>query len=155
MEISRIQNRTEYDKPLTYISLFNGAGIGCHGFKLNGFECVASNEMLEKRLNIQKYNNKCKYKSGYIPGDLSKSETKKLIHTQIRLWKSNHNIDDIDVVIATPPCQGMSVANHGKNDELKRNSLVVHALSLAKEINPKIVILENVRTFFNISCIDF
>ena len=27
-------------KPLTYISLFSSAGVGCFGFKLNGFECI-------------------------------------------------------------------------------------------------------------------
>lgn len=28
----------------TYISLFSSAGIGCYGFKLENFECVATNE---------------------------------------------------------------------------------------------------------------
>ena len=61
---------------LTYISLFSCAGIGCYGFKQADFECVATSELLEKRLNIQKYNNKCKYDSGYICGDITLDETK-------------------------------------------------------------------------------
>ena len=44
-------------KPLTYISLFSSAGVGCYGFKLNGFECIATNELLTKRLKIQAFNN--------------------------------------------------------------------------------------------------
>ena len=40
-------------KPLTYISLFSSAGIGCYGFKSEDFYCVATVEILEKRLNIQ------------------------------------------------------------------------------------------------------
>ena len=32
----------------TYISLFSSAGIGCYGFKLNGYECIATNEILIK-----------------------------------------------------------------------------------------------------------
>ena len=55
---------------LTYISLFSSAGVGCYGFKEAGFECIATNEILEKRLNIQKINHKCKYESGYILGDI-------------------------------------------------------------------------------------
>jgi DNA (cytosine-5)-methyltransferase 1 len=41
------------NKPLTYISLFSSAGVGCYGFKQNGFECIATNEILTKRLKIQ------------------------------------------------------------------------------------------------------
>jgi len=63
-------------KPLTYISLFSSAGVGCYGFKLNGFECIATNELLTKRLKIQAFNNKCKYESGYIDGDITKQEVK-------------------------------------------------------------------------------
>ncbi|WRE46097.1 DNA cytosine methyltransferase [Helicobacter pylori] len=42
-----------FDQTLTYISLFSGAGVGCYGLLEEGFECVATNEILEKRLNIQ------------------------------------------------------------------------------------------------------
>ena len=40
----------------TYISLFSSAGVGCYGFKQEGYQCIATCEILEKRLNIQKYN---------------------------------------------------------------------------------------------------
>ena len=54
----------------TYISLFSGAGIGCYGFKLENFNCISTVEILEKRLNIQKYNSKCLFENGYICGDI-------------------------------------------------------------------------------------
>ena len=54
----------------TYISLFSSAGVGCYGFKMAGFDCIATNELLERRLNIQRYNQKCKYPGGYICGCL-------------------------------------------------------------------------------------
>ena len=44
----------------TYVTLFSSAGIGCYGLKKVGFECVATNEYLEKRMNIQRANKKCK-----------------------------------------------------------------------------------------------
>lgn len=72
----------------TYISLFSSAGIGCYGFKLEGFDCIATNEIIERRLKVQKSNNKCKYESGYICGDITKDETKELLYSEISMWKS-------------------------------------------------------------------
>ena len=34
---------------LTYISLFSSAGVGCFGFKKEGYNCIATNELLEKK----------------------------------------------------------------------------------------------------------
>lgn len=139
---------------LTYISLFSSAGVGCYGFKLNNFDCIATNELIERRLEVQKHNNKCKYDSGYISGDITKKETQNKILTEINKWKKNDKITDVDVIIATPPCQGMSVANHKKKNELKRNSLVTESIKFVKEVNPRFFIFENVRAFLNTSCTD-
>lgn len=95
------------EKP-TYISLFSSAGIGCYGFKLEGFDCVATNELITRRLEVQKFNKKCKYESGYICGDITKDATKNALYDQIALWKKREGLSRIDVVIATPPCQGYS-----------------------------------------------
>ena len=141
-------------KKLTYISLFSSAGVGCYGFKLENFECIATNELLPKRLEVQKCNNKCKYESGYILGDILLEKTKQAILEQLEFWKKQEKIEDLTVLIATPPCQGMSVANHKKKDENKRNSLVVASLSLIKEILPKYFVLENVKAFLNTICTD-
>lgn len=141
--------------PLTYISLFSSAGIGCFGFKQNGFECIASNELIERRMNIQKNNNKCRYNSGYITGDITLKETKDRLKAEISFWKENHGISTPDVIIATPPCQGMSVANHKKNlNDIKRNSLVIESILIIEEIKPKIFIFENVSAFLKTACVD-
>lgn len=141
-------------KPLTYISLFSSAGVGCYGFKLNGFECIATNELLTKRLKIQAYNKKCKYESGYIGGDISSITVKKKLFSELKLWQEKYKIKEPDVIIATPPCQGMSVANHKKNNEKSRNSLVIESIKVTKEILPKFFIYENVRAFLNTICTD-
>ncbi|MDR0575065.1 MAG: DNA cytosine methyltransferase [Tannerella sp.] len=138
----------------TYISLFSGAGIGCYGFKEENFYCVASVELLERRLKIQSYNQKCIYNSGYISGDLTTNKVKEKVFAELDLWEKGYNIKDLDVLIATPPCQGMSVANHKKKDELKRNSLVVESIKLTKKIKPKFFIFENVRAFLTSICTD-
>ncbi|EDK28881.1 adenine/cytosine DNA methyltransferase [Vibrionales bacterium SWAT-3] len=139
---------------ITYISLFSSAGIGCFGLKELGFKCIATAELLEKRLNIQKYNNKCEYESGYICGDLTQKETHDTLYGEIDAYKQRKNLKDIDLVVATPPCQGMSVANHKKNEELGRNSLVVESLIVVKEQQPRFFIFENVRAFLKSVCTD-
>lgn len=140
------------DKTLTYISLFSCAGVGCYGFKKAGFECIATNELVERRLNVQKFNHKCKFESGYICDDINTDETKDRINTEIERWKKIGN-DRVDVLIATPPCQGMSVANHKKaENEIVRNSLVVESIYIIQSINPRFFIFENVAAFMKTGC---
>ncbi len=142
-------------KKHTYISLFSGAGIGCYGFALEGFECIATNEKIARRLDIQRFNHKCKYDSGYICGDISETAIKDLLYAQIDLWKKKENLSRVDVVIATPPCQGMSVANHKKsNSEIVRNSLVVESIKIIKKIHPRFFVFENVPSFMKTICTD-
>lgn len=139
----------------TYITLFSSAGVGCYGFKLNGFECIATNELLDVRLSVQKANHKCKYESGYIGGDITTEETHKKLFDEIDMWKEKEGLSQVDVVFATPPCQGMSTANYKKtDDEQIRNSLVVQAIKLISQIQPKIFIFENVRAFMKTICTD-
>ncbi|RDY30037.1 DNA (cytosine-5-)-methyltransferase [Lachnotalea glycerini] len=140
------------DKTLTYISLFSCAGVGCFGFKESGFECIATNELVERRIKVQKYNHKCRFDSGYICEDITKATTKKQIFDEIKRWEKLGN-DKIDVLIATPPCQGMSVANHKKaEDEIVRNSLVVESIHIVKQIKPRFFVFENVSAFMKTGC---
>lgn len=139
----------------TYVSLFSSAGVGCYGFKKEGFYCIATVELLEKRLKIQSYNKKCVYESGYICGDMTKQETKDKVFVELNMWKKGFHVTDLDVLIATPPCQGMSVANHKKKkDEIVRNSLVVESIKMVHQIKPKFFIFENVRAFLTSVCTD-
>jgi len=139
----------------TYITLFSCAGVGCYGFKMNGFDCIASNELLQPRIEVQRVNHKCKYDSGYICGDATSPETHQRIYDEINMWLEKEGLEQVDVVFATPPCQGMSTANYKKNDhEQVRNSLVVQAMKLIKEIHPKVFVFENVRAFMKSICTD-
>lgn len=138
----------------SYVSLFSSAGIGCYGFKEMGFSCIATVELLEKRLKIQRYNEKCMLSSGYICGDMTQAETQTKIFKELKLWNDCFGLKELDVLIATPPCQGMSVANHKKGDELKRNSLVVESIKITRKVLPKFFIFENVRAFLTSVCTD-
>lgn len=140
------------DKSLTYVSLFSCAGVGCYGFKQEGYHCIATNELVQRRLNVQKFNSKCDYESGYISGDITSIETKEKIYAEIDKWEKLGN-DRVDVVIATPPCQGISVINHKKNEhDLKRNSLVVESVEIIQNIRPRVFIFENVQAFQKTIC---
>lgn len=136
---------------LTYISLFSGGGVGCYGLAVAGFSCVATVENVFRRLDIQKFNNKCLYSTGYICGDMAAATTQDKIVAEVKKW-GLAKPEAVDVVIATPPCQGMSVCNHKKNNEKQRNSLVVSALETIVKISPKIFILENTSLFLKTLC---
>lgn len=141
------------DKTLTYVSLFSSAGVGCYGFKMEGYHCIATNEIIERRLAVQRCNQKCEMDSGYIAGDITKSETKELIYSEIETWRKKGN-DRVDVVIATPPCQGISVINHKKNsNDINRNSLVIESVEIVKTIKPRVFVFENVQAFQKTFCI--
>lgn len=140
---------------MNYISLFSSAGVGCFGFKEEGFDGIATSELIERRLEIQKYNDKLKYEEGYILGDITQDEIKQQLFDSIELFKQKENVDDVDVIIFTPPCQGMSVANHYNRDgSIDRNSLVVESLEIVNNIKPKFFVSENVRAFMKTKCID-
>ncbi len=143
------------DDVLTYISLFSSAGVGCYGFKMHGFECIATNEIVERRINVQKFNDKCKYESGYICGDITEDSVKSHLFSEVERWKKAEKINNVTVVIATPPCQGMSVANHKKaENEIVRNSLVIESIKIIEEISPLFFIFENVPAFMKTICTD-
>ena len=140
---------------LTYISLFSCAGVGCYGFKAEDFECVATNEYLGKRLAIQKYNKKCKYDTGYIEGDIESAEVQSKIDIEVQRWKDNEGMDDLTLLVATPPCQGMSIANYFKKEkDIERNSLVVTAIEQVLKYKPRYFVFENVPAFLKTACVD-
>jgi hypothetical protein len=70
---------------MEYISLFSSGG----------FDCIATSELIERRLNIQKINNKVKYDNGYILGDITQKNTKNKLFNAITFFKNKEKINDI------------------------------------------------------------
>jgi DNA (cytosine-5)-methyltransferase 1 len=137
---------------MNYSTFFSGAGIGCHGLKINGLECILSNEYLEERMAIQRFNDKCSDEDRYIVGDIREPETRKKIELILKQVRDN---EGLDVLIATPPCQGISLANHKKTPtEIVRNSLILESILLTKKFQPKYFIYENVLGFLSSACSD-
>lgn len=126
------------------LSLFSNVGIGEVLLKQIGVDVVCANELLEDRCSLYK---DLHPQANIICGDITLSKTKNQIYDFVK------NLD-IDLIIATPPCQGMSVANAKKSSDDPRNKLIIHAMDVFAHVKPSYMLVENVpgfaKTFLNI-----
>ena len=115
------------------LSLFANVGIAETYFKDTGIDILIANEIDETRAKFYKH---LYPECDVINDDVTKEEIQELIINKSKKV-------GIDFVIATPPCQGMSLA--GKMDPSdRRNQLIYYAIEIIKKIKPKYVLLENV-----------
>jgi DNA (cytosine-5)-methyltransferase 1 len=139
---------------MNYVSLFSSAGVGDFGFYKAGFNLIASNELIPRRMAVQLANNIAKDQSAYIVGDITTKEIQDKIVEKVE-EKYKLTDDSLDLLVATPPCQGISVANHHKKgSDLQRNSLVLESILISEKIHPKIIVFENVKRFLKTACTD-
>lgn len=115
------------------IDCFSGAGGLSLGFKMAGFDTKYAFDF--DATSIKTYNN-------YFGNHGFVDDIKKVSKSSIEA-KIGEKIDDIDVVIGGPPCQGFSVQRRG-DDLDDRNNLVAEFVRLVIEINPKFFLMENV-----------
>lgn len=113
------------------ISLFSNVGIGEIFLKKIGVNVVVANELREDRGKFfQSIYPDCEMIIGNINDKyqeiIEKAKQKKC-----------------DFLIATPPCQGMSVAGK-RNLKDERNQLIIPVLDAIKNLEPKYVLIENV-----------
>ena len=125
------------NKRLTGLSLFAGAGIGETYLSQAGIDIIAANELVPRRADLH---NQIYPDCSMICGDITNRDIfEKIIST------CNSKID---FIIASPPCQGMSVAGKNRkqsemqNDE--RNYLFTHVVNAIKRLSPDYVLIENV-----------
>lgn len=104
---------------------------------------MASQELESKRMYFQRLNNLCASDDGYITGDITDDEVYAQFVERAR---------SVDVLMATPPCQGMSVANRKRGDEQERNSLVTRAIKAVADLSPRVFVFENVPSFLRTQC---
>ena len=119
------------------VSLFANIGVAeacLH--ELNNVSVVVANEWLQKRANLYQA---IYPESNMICGDITDENVFQQILQACRRER-------VDTLMATPPCQGMSTAGQKiKFDE--RNSLVMHAIRMIHDLNPRYVLIENVTDF--------
>ncbi len=119
-------------KKNTVIDLFCGCGGLSQGFIDAGYSISLGIDKWEDAIETFNFNHK---NSKGIVGDLLKLDPSTI--------SKNENIEEVDVIIGGPPCQGFSIA--GKrivNDE--RNQLYKTFVSFVDYFNPKAFLMENV-----------
>ncbi len=121
------------EEKLKVIDLFSGCGGFSYGFESAGFHVVLGVDNDKAALETFKSNHA---NSKTLLADLHKDSAIDEIVESVK----GHAID---VIIAGPPCQGFSLTgSREQNDE--RNKLFYAVFKLAKRLNPKAVIIENV-----------
>jgi DNA (cytosine-5)-methyltransferase 1 len=127
-------------KTIKGISLFASAGIGELLIDNSKFEIVAANELLKKRADCYKhlYPN-----TEVFQGDINdqniKNELKRVLTSEI------------EFLIATPPCQGLSSLGKNKGQEAflsdPRNYLIFNVFEIIDNHNFNFILIENVPRF--------
>lgn len=126
-------NKIKFKNRIKALSLFANVGIAETYFDNIGIEVVVANELVEQRANFYRhlYPN-----AEMITGDITQ---KSIFDTVVSGTCMKH----VDLIIVTPPCQGMSCAGR-KDPKDPRNFLIYYAVEAVKKIKPKFVIIENV-----------
>lgn len=123
-------------KKLNCIDLFCGCGGLSKGFELAGFNIVGGVDFNQPAINT--YNKNFPHAKG-ICCDLLKMD-------KVLIVKEFGNLENIDVIIGGPPCQGFSAANRWeKEQEDPRNKLFFEFVKFVDLAKPKAVVIENVR----------
>jgi DNA (cytosine-5)-methyltransferase 1 len=143
-------------KKLKAISLFSSSGIGDLGLRANGIKTEIACEIIQERLELFSENfkdAKCIGKDIWVAKD-----------EIVELYKSI-NSEPPFLVLATPPCQGMSSNGMGKilsdirkgirPDIDERNRLIIPAIEIIKLLKPEWVIFENVANMTNTIILDY
>lgn len=139
-----LREKPDAELPLTAISLFSGAGLSDLGYEMAGFRFVVQVEADQKRAAIGADNFPC---STWLAQDVCDS-TDEIISTYHTAVSRR-----LDLLVATPPCQGMSSSNpsRGKRrspraQELEaKNRLMLEVIPLAQRLMPRVIVAENVR----------
>ncbi|MBU3191800.1 DNA cytosine methyltransferase [Clostridium bowmanii] len=115
------------------LSLFANIGVAEAYLDDIGIQVVLANEIDKKRSDVYSY---IYPNTELICGDITDECTITNIINRAKTY-------GVDVIIATPPCQGMSTAGKLEENDV-RNELVTYAVRVIAEIKPKYVMLENV-----------
>lgn len=138
------QSRPKDNLPWTAVSLFSGAGLSDLGYALAGFRFVVQVELYRKRADIGSHNFP---NSQWLMLDVRGNASH--IAKAYRQAES----EPLDLLVATPPCQGMSTSNPSRGKRKtpraealeEKNRLLLEVIPVAHVLEPRIIIIENVR----------
>lgn len=136
--------RPQVDAGLTAVSLFSGAGLSDVGYATAGFRLVVQVERDPSRAAVGARN---------FPYSEWLTRDVRTAHDEIAAVYRDRTDRQLDFLVATPPCQGMSSSNPGRGrrsagqalrkEELNR--LILEIIPAAARLRPRIIVAENVR----------
>lgn len=123
-------------KKLTCVDLFCGAGGFSRGFLDAGYDVVLGVDYDDAALKTFQMNHG---NTRAMKLDLfDSSNIEKIVQ-----YLEDIGIEDLDVLVGGPPCQGFSYAGKMEIDD-KRNFLYLAMVKLTAQLRPKAVLIENV-----------
>ena len=115
------------------LSLFANVGIAETYLQDVGVDIVVANELLEERAAFYRH----LYPScDMVQGDIKDPEIYKSVIEKAKAA-------NVEFIIATAPCQGMSYAGHKDPNDV-RNALITYVFDAIRDLSPKYVLIENV-----------
>jgi len=115
------------------VSLFANVGIAETYLHDSNVDIVVANELLDERA---KFYREMYPSSNMITGDITNPE----VYNKVL---ENAKKENCDFLIATPPCQGFSMAGKMEEDDI-RNSLIKYVIKMIQDLKPKNILIENV-----------
>lgn len=133
------------------VSLFSSGGIGDLALQAAGVEVLVANELLSDRAEL--------FESNFPACEMLVGDITQLKPAIVAAARRRLSGRDLDILFATPPCQGMSKNGRGKllngiragaKPHLDvRNRLILDVLDVAVELRPRVLFLENVAEMRN------
>lgn len=128
----------------TAVSLFSGAGLSDLGYELAGFKFHVQVERDARRAAIGQKNFP---DSTWIVADVG-AAARRIAATYRRSTQR-----PLDLLVATPPCQGLSSSNPSRGKRrggsaeayAEKNQLILAVPAIARALKPKLIVVENVR----------
>ena len=121
---------------LTYVDLFCGAGGVSKGYEMAGLKPIAAVDFLHPACETHRRNINCEL----VEGDITLDETKNELY---RIVSEKLDGAELDVLHASPPCQGFSMAGRRMIDD-PRNILYKEAVEIIDKLRPRWITMENV-----------
>ena len=135
----------------TAVSLFSGAGLSDLGYEMAGFRFIVQVEIDHRRAAIGADNFPT---SQWLTYDVRDSGI------AIAVAYRRSTTRRLDLLVATPPCQGMSSSNPSRGKRQteqakaleEKNRLLLEVIPIARLLKPRIIVIENVRQGIDPRC---
>ena len=139
-----LQDRPKDAPRWTAVSLFSGGGLSDLGYEMAGFRFIVQVEIDLRRAAIGADNFPI---SQWLTCDVRKSGS------EIAATFRRSATGRLDLLVATPPCQGMSSSNPSRGKRQtpqakaleEKNRLLLEVIPIASLLKPRIIVIENVR----------